>query len=55
MEINKSQYEQTACGNGWSVLVRGTYFMFLRPYRIMLLLECKQSKNFAKVSESPIL
>ena len=40
--------EQTAWGNGMSVLVRGTYFMFLRPYRIMLLLECKQSKNLQK-------
>ena len=38
--------EQTACRNGYSVLVRGTYFMFLRPYRIMLLLGYKQSKNF---------
>ena len=33
--------EQNACRNG-------TYFMFLRPYRIMLLLGCKQSKNLQK-------
>ena len=49
MEITKSQF-RTNCVRKWLVciILRGTYFMFLRPFRIKLLLGCKQSKNLQK-------
>ena len=48
MEINKSQYG-TNCVRKWQVCISVRHvFHALRPYRIMLLLECKQSKNLQK-------